>query len=151
MTSPPGARIRARLFDADRPDQRLEPEHAFATKPRARQLLWIDVAGEVPSDFAERAAPLLELRRRTVARLALPDEAPFVALHKDYLHVRIAADPSDHDGSSTVWLDVIAGGNVVVTHHDGDLPFLDKLDARIERDATAGTLGSAAFFTVLVD
>jgi len=151
MTSPSGARIRARLFDADRPDERLDPDNAFKTRPGDRQLLWVDVDGEVPPDFETHVAPLLELRRRTLARLNEHDETPYVALHKDYLHVRIAADPSDHDGSSTVWLDVVAGRNLVITHHTAPLPFLDQLDARIERDATAGILGSAAFFTVIVD
>ena len=151
MPSPQGARIRARRFDADRRDERLEPEQAFQKKPGERQLLWIDILGDVPDGFVAQAAPLLDIQRRTLARLQAKDETPNVALHRDYLHVRVAADPSDVDGSSTAWLDVIAGGNVVITHHDVELPFLDSLDARIERDATAGTLGGAAFFTVLVD
>ncbi|HET7182338.1 MAG TPA: CorA family divalent cation transporter [Candidatus Limnocylindrales bacterium] len=151
MTSPEGASVRARLFDADRPDERLEPDRAFETKPTDHQLLWVDVTGEVAADLAARLAPMIDLQPRTLRHLAQASEAPHVALHRDCLHVRIAADPSDRDRTPTAWLDVIAGRNVVITHHDRPVTFLDDVDSRIERDATAGSLSDAAFFTIVVD
>ena len=151
MTSPSGARVRARLFDADQPDQRLEPEQAFGTIPSDRQLLWIDLTGDVPASDAAQLAPLLDLRPATMRALARLDTTPFVAIHRNYLHLRLAADPSDNDDQASAWLDVVAGDNVVITHHDRPIEFLDDVDTRIERDATAGSLSAAAFFTVLVD
>src|SRR5689334_25088331 len=132
MTSPSSARVRARLFDADERDERLEPEQAFATKPTDRQLLWIDLTGDVPRDVALRLAPLIDLQPRTLRHVMRRDAVPHVAMHRDYLHVRIDADPSDRDSASTAWLDVIAGKNVVITHHDRPVPFLDDVDSRIE-------------------
>jgi Mg2+ and Co2+ transporter CorA len=151
MTSPDGARVRARLFDADHPDKRLEPEDAYATTPSDRQLLWIDITGAMTADDAARLAPVLELKRRTARGLVRPEERPHVAIHQNYLHVRVAADPSHRDDTPMTWLDVIAGRNVVITHHDGAVPFLEDIDTRIERDASAGSLSDAAFFTVVVD
>jgi magnesium transporter len=98
-----------------------------------------------------RLAPLLDLQPRTLRALARPREIPEVALHRDYLHVRIAADPNDRDHDSLAWLDVIAGKNVVITHHDRPITFLDDVDTRIERDASAGSLSDAAFFTIVID
>ncbi|HEX2625878.1 MAG TPA: CorA family divalent cation transporter [Candidatus Limnocylindrales bacterium] len=151
MTSPSGARVRARLFDADRPDERLEPERAFETKPSDRQLLWIDVTGEVPPELAHRLAPLLDLQQRTLATLVHGGNTPHVAVHRDYVQVRIAADPSDTDESATVWLGIIAGENVVITRHDRPISFLGDVDRRIQGDASAGILSAAAFFAILVD
>lgn len=151
VTSPPGARVRARLFDADRPDERLELERTFETQPTDRQLLWVDLTGDLAPDDATRLAPLLDLQPRTLRHLARPREQPLVAIHRNYLHVRVAADPSDTDDRPSTWLDVVAGDNVVITHHDRPITFLGDVDARIERDATAGSLSAAAFFTTLVD
>lgn len=152
MTSPEGARIRARLFHADRPDERLDPERAFATTPTEDQLLWIDITGGMSREIAtKQLAPLLDLQRRTLRRLTEPEPLPHLALHRDYLHLRVAADPGDHHDDVTPWLDVIAGRNVVITHHDRPVPFLDAVDDRIERDASAGSLSDAAFFTIIVD
>jgi len=38
---------RVRRFDADRTDEGLSFEEAIASKPSGRQLLWIDIAGEL--------------------------------------------------------------------------------------------------------
>lgn len=152
MTRSPASRVRARLFDADRPDERLDSERAFATRPSDNQLLWIDLAGDVSRDaLLQRLGPMLDLQPRTLRSLARPDELPHVALHKDLLHLRIAAHPSDRDDSETAWLDVIAGRNIVITRHVRPVPFLDDVDSRIKRDAPAGSLSDAAFLTVIVD
>ena len=143
--------IRARLFDADRKDERLEPGRAFSTRPGEHQLLWIDVMTEVSPEQAKALEPALELRGRTLRALAGPSETPFVAFHQDYLHVRIAANPGQREGAELAWLDVVAGGNVVITRHETPIPFLDDVDARIEPDAPAGSLTAPAFFSVIVE
>jgi len=143
--------IRTRLFDADRPDDHLKPEDVFATRPTDRQLLWIDANGEVDAETSRRLAETFNLRHRTALDLQRTDHEPSVALHRDYLHVRVAAEPSDQDPADTGWLDVIAAPNVVVSQHDRPIAFLDDVDRRIKSDAASGTLSSAAFLTVLVD
>jgi magnesium transporter len=144
-------RIRARLFDADKPDKRLDGDQLLEVTPTDRQLLWIDITGSLPSEDATKLAQQLKLRTRTRIALEQPDHAPFIALHRDYVHVRVAADPSDRNPDETSWIDVIAAPNVVLTQHDGPIPFLDRVDERIERDAAAGILSSTAFFTSIVD
>jgi magnesium transporter len=151
MTSPAGARVRARLFDADRPDERLDADLAFENKPTDRQVLWIDLTGDLEPAEAARLEPLLDLQPRTLRSLARPADEPSVAFHRNYLHVRVAADPSDTDDRPSAWLEVVAGENVVITQHARPISFLDDVDDRIKGDATAGSLSAAAFFTTLVD
>ena len=143
--------ISARLFDADLPDQRLDREAVFEHRPTDRQLLWIDITGTTAPDDARRLASRLALRRSTRDALATRRHEPYVSLHHDYLHVRVAAHPSDRNPEETAWLDVIAAPNVVVTQHERSIPFLADLDERIERDAAGGILSSTAFFTAIVD
>ena len=142
---------RARLFDADRPDRRLPLDEALGLRLTDRQLLWVDVEGPLPDEVGERLGANLELQPRTRAALARPRGEPLVALHGEYLHVRVAADPSDEEPEDTGWLYVIAGPNTILTRHDRPLPFLDDVDDRIERDATAGMLSSLAFFATIID
>lgn len=151
MTIPQAGRVSARLFDADRPDERLEPERAFATTPTDQQLLWIDLSDALDRRQAEQLRPALELRARTLRALDRTTEAPYVALHQDYLHLALAANPGQREGAELAWLDIVAGRNVVITRHDRLIPFLDDIDERIERDATAGSLTAAAFLAVIVD
>jgi Mg2+ and Co2+ transporter CorA len=151
VSQPEPGGIRARLFDADNPDQRLDRARLFEHRPTERQLLWIDITGDASPEDVRRLAERFELRRSTRAALERTDRDPYVSLHRDYLHVRVAADPSDRNPADTPWLDVIAGPNVVVTEHQREIPFLADLDARIQRDAAAGILSSTAFFTAIVD
>ena len=143
--------IRARLFDADGPDRRFGFAEASSMQPSERQVLWIDITGDLEPTTARALGSKLGLQPRTVASLEHQRPEPAVSVHRDYLHVRVSADPSDDDPDRTGWLDVITGKNVIVTQHDRPVPFLDDLDQRIERDAAAGTLSSAAFFTAIVD
>lgn len=142
---------RARLFDADRRDRRLPLDEALGVRLTDRQLLWVDVKGALPDELLERLGASLELQPRTRAALQRPRGEPLVALHREYLHVRVAADPSDEVPEDTGWIDVIAGRNLILTRHDRPLPFLDDVDDRIQRDATAGMLSSVAFFTTIID
>jgi len=143
--------ISARLFDADDPDRRISLDEALELDPSERQLLWIDINGNVERDDARRIAARFELAPRTEAALQRQGHEPFVALHGGYYHVRVSADPSDENPERTGWLDVVAVKNAVLTQHDRPIPFLEDLDNRIERDATAGQLTSAAFFVGVLD
>lgn len=144
-------RIRARVFDADDPDRRLNLDESLALEPNDRQLLWVDITGDLDGASAGRIAAQFNLQPRTQTALARQGRDPHLAIHGDYLHVRVSADPSDEDPERTGWLDVVAATNAVLTRHDRPIPFLDDLDNRIEQDAAAGTLSSAAFFTAVLD
>jgi magnesium transporter len=143
--------IRTRLFDADRPDELLKTEEVFAARPTERQLLWIDATGEVDVATSQRFAEQFGLLRGTALDLQRTDREPSVALHGDYLHVRIAAEPNHQDATDTAWLDLIAAPQVVLSQHDRPIAFLDDVDRRIKSDAASGTLSSPAFLAVLVD
>lgn len=143
--------IRTRLFDADRPDALLAPESAISANPTERQLLWIDVTGPLDEATAAGLADHYGLRRRTAEDFQRTRHEPSVALHRDYLHVRVAAEPDHKNANETAWLDVVAAPNVVLSQHDLPIRFLDDVDRRIKGDAASGTLSAAAFLTVLVD
>jgi magnesium transporter len=143
--------IRARLFDADHPDRRFTLDEALSTQPTERQVLWVDITGDLSPEDAQRISSHLGLQARTRASLQRQGRHPVVTLHGDYLHVRVSADPSDDDPERTGWLDVIAAKNALLTQHDRPIPFLDDVDNRIARDAAAGSLTSAAFFTAIMD
>lgn len=143
--------MRSRLFDADHPDEHIVGEAALQISPTDRQLLWIDVTGELTPEGARAVARHLGLLRRTRESLADRNRAPMLALQRDYLHIRIAADPSDQNPAQTVWLDLVAGRNVLLTLHERPIPFLQDVDDRIERDTQLGILSSAAFFAAIVD
>ena len=81
---------------------------------------------------------------------AAPREA-HIALHGDYLHVRVATE-ADQDPSETPgWLDLIAAGNVVASRHAEPVAILRNIDDRIEADATIGQLDAAAFVASAID
>ncbi len=142
---------RARLFDADAHDRLIGHEEIRELRPGVRQLLWIDTNGELGPEGTTWLPDDFKLSARTKSALARPLPEPFVALYGSYLHVRLAADPSDRNPDDTGWLDIVAGPNVVLTSHDRPMPFLDDLDQRIKRDVAAGILSSPAFLTVIID
>ena len=65
-----GTNVRARRFDADRTDEVLELDDALAKRPSERQLLWIDITGEMPPDLVPRLAETFELDESTERQLA---------------------------------------------------------------------------------
>ncbi|HUQ44235.1 MAG TPA: CorA family divalent cation transporter, partial [Candidatus Limnocylindria bacterium] len=149
--SRPGeAMVRARRFDADRHDQVLSLEAALEAKVTSRHLLWIDIEGDLDSPDGERMAKRFALDRRTRQALEEGQDGPFLSVNGRYLHVRVAAEPNPAD-STTAWLDIIAGEDVVITRHDRPLGFLIDYDDRIEADTALGTLGSVTFLGSLLD
>lgn len=144
-------RLRVRRFDADRKDRVLTLDEALAERPTERQLLWIDVADEPKGEEARRLADAFQLDPRTRRALETPGDRPLLALHGDYVHVRVAAEPDDKHPERTPWLDIVGGPNVVITGHRAPIGFLDEMDERIETDTSFGMLDSAAFVASLLD
>jgi Mg2+ and Co2+ transporter CorA len=142
--------IRARRFDADRRDQVLSFDDALRDSPTERQLLWIDVVGDLPVDAARRVAERFELEERTMRALERQEHEPFIAMNGRYAHVRIAAEP-DVRTAEVAWLDILAGQDLVITSHDRPVTFLEDFDDRVEADTSLGTLSSATFLATLLD
>src|SRR6185503_20883853 len=135
--------VRARVFDADRTDRLLPFEDALKARISARQLLWIDVAGELTPEQRRALAGRFELEGDLEAALTAEGRGPSLALHGRHFHLRVAAEPDPTEDPT--WLDLIAGPNVVISSHPAPLKFLGALNERIKADATIGELDSAEF------
>jgi magnesium transporter len=144
-------RFRVRRFDADRTDEELTFEEAVSSEPTGRQLLWIDIAGDLSSGEAETLARQFKFDPRTLRALHVAGDRPHIALSGGHFHLRVAAEPDNTQAVETTWLDVIAGRNVVISQHRGPIRFLDDLDDRIEVDTTFGNLDSASFVASILD
>ena len=144
-------RIQARLFDADRTDRLLTFEEAIASKATERQLLWIDIAGEITDEQRKALVDRFALHPATDRALAEPRGHPRVQLHGKHFHLRLAAEPDAMHPEDVRWLDVVAGPNVAITRHERELELLDALNERIAADATIGVLDSAEFVASLLD
>ena len=144
-------RIRVRLFDADRKDRVLTLKEALAAKASARQLLWIDVRGEVDPAERRALAERFQLDAATEHALGEVGTKPMIQLHDKHFHLRVAAEPEPSRRHGASWLDIVAGPNVVISQHDRDLDFLDAINERIAADATIGELDSSEFVASVLD
>jgi Mg2+ and Co2+ transporter CorA len=141
----------ARLFDSDRTDRLLEFDEALKTRVGSRQLLWIDVVGELRPEQRDALAERFELEADTQGALGAQRKGPSLELHARHFHLRIAAEPDPRRPEDPIWLDLIAGPNLVISHHLAPLRFLDQLNERIKADATIGELDSAEFIASVLD
>jgi len=143
--------VTVRLFDADRTDRTLELDEALERKVGDRQLLWIDVDGEPDQATSDAIGKRLGLRPITSGLLARAPHEAHIAVHGEYLHLRVATEADQDPSETPAWLDLIAAGNVVLSHHREPVPILRNLDDRIEADAGTGQLNAAAFTATVVD
>ena len=79
-----------------------------------------------------------------------PGNVPHLAAHGSYLHIRVAVEPNDREPDATPWLDIVGGGNVVITSHREPIQFLDDMDDRIQTDTTFGLLDASTFIASLL-
>ena len=142
--------VRVRQFDADRHDQSLALDDALEAKPTERQLLWIDISEELDAGQARRLADAFELDPSTVHALTNPGDVPHLGVHGSYLHIRVAVEPNDREPDATPWLDIVGGGNVVITSHRKPIQLLDDMDDRIQADTTFGLLDASTFIASLL-
>jgi len=142
--------VRIRMFDADRTDRALELEAAMTTQPSDRQLLWIDVAGELEPETARALMERFDFDRGTERALARERRGPAVELHGEHFHVRVAAEPDPQRPEDAAWLDIAAGRNVVVTRHSKPVALLDAVNDWIAADATIGELDAPEFVASLL-
>ena len=150
-SSPANEQVSVRRFDADHRDTTLTFAQALATKPADRQLLWIDISGPLDPGRAADLAKRFGLDERTRRSLEQPGDRPHLAIHGTYFHARVIAEPQDR-ASDRAWLDVIAGqANAVISQHARPIRFLEQVDARVESDASVGSISSASFVALLLD
>jgi magnesium transporter len=145
-----GGRVRARRFDADRSDEVLELDEALGSPPSERQLLWIDVTGQMPEGLVARLTKVFSLDDTTAEALEGAGTEPVLTVHGSYLHVRVAAEPDAEHPRDTPWLAVVAAPNAVVTLHERPITFLDDLDDQVQADAAYGLLDSQSFLATLL-
>ena len=143
--------LRARLFDSDRTDRLLGFEDALKARVTARQLLWIDVEGDLDEPHRRALAKRFELEPDTTEALADPGGGPNLELHGRHFRVRIAAEPDPKRPADAPWLNIIAGPNLVISRHAQSLQFLEALNGRVAADATIGELDSAEFVASMLD
>jgi len=143
--------LRIRLFDADRTDRILTFDDALAAKPSARQLLWVDVQGELPEQRRRALVERFKFDAATDRALAKTGDLPELQLHGLHFHLRVAAEPDALRPEGVRWLDIVAGPNVVISRHAEPLEFLEAINERIAADATIGELDSAEFVASVLD
>jgi magnesium transporter len=142
--------LRARLFDADRTDRLLEFDDALKARVGSRQLLWIDVEGELEKEHRRALAERFELESDIEGALSRARSGPSLELHGRHFHLRVVAEPDARQPGDPPWLDIVAGPNVVITRHAQPLAFLNALNKQIAADATIGILDSAEFVASLL-
>jgi magnesium transporter len=142
--------VRVRQFNADRHDQSLALDEALEAKPTERQLLWIDISEGLDDTQAQQLAGAFELDSSTIHALRSPGDVPHLLVHGSYLHIRVAVEPNDRDPDSTPWLDIVGGGNVVITSHRAPIRLLNDMDDRIQADTTFGLLDASTFIASLL-
>ena len=142
---------RVRRFDADHDDRELSLDEAIGSRPKSRQLIWIDVLGAIGSAEMEALAKRFEFDEATKGVLETATGRPNLAVHGSYFHLCVAAEPGIRREPDELWLDVVASREVVITRHAGKLALLDEVDHRIKSDTTLGAVEGAEFVAVLLD
>ena len=146
-----GTQFSVRLFDADRSDRSYSFEEALVVRPTERQLLWIDITGDLASADAGQLVDTFGLNAASRRALERPANRPDLGIHGDFIHVRVTAEPDDKEPDASPWLDIVAGKNVVISRHTSRIGFLDDFDRRIETDTSFGRLGAGTFLAALLD
>lgn len=143
-------RLRVRRFDADRRDRVISLEAALESSPTSRQLLWIDVRGELDDPEVDQIVQRFELDEDTRRALVVPQEHPHLTVHGSYFHLSVASDPGGEDERAS-WLHIVASRSVVITRHQAALPLLEEVDNRIKSDSTLGAAEGTEFVGLLLD
>ena len=142
---------RVRRFDADQDDRELSLDEAIASRPKSRQLIWIDVLGAIEPSEMETLGKRFEFDDATKRVLETSTGRPNLAVHGSYFHLCVAAEPGTKREPDELWLDIVASRAVVITRHAGELELLDEVDHRIKSDTTLGAVEGAEFVAALLD
>ncbi len=141
--------VRTRLFDADHRDHQVELTPTIVDGLSDRQLLWVDVTGELDAVGLRNLTRSLPTRADDLRRTWADTGGPRLDIHGDYFALRVIA--RDQGRKPGEVLDLLAARDLVVTHHAGPLPFLDDLDQRIESDTALGQIDSTGFVAAVLE
>jgi Mg2+ and Co2+ transporter CorA len=137
--------VTVRLFDADRTDTVLELDPALRRRLSDRQLLWIDINGDLDAASADAVTQRLGLKPATRRVLVAGAQGASIVLHGNYLHIRVVTEVDPGPSEGPRWLDLIAAKGIVVSVHRDHIDVLRGLDERIEADAAVGSIDGPAF------
>lgn len=145
----PRAGVQVTLFDAQGEDRDVEPGNVDVGALGERQLLWIDLVGNVADDVVA----LLE-------RLGVPSDAqpyllratgePCADDHGETLHVEVEALAHAED-DEPVSIVCLVGNGWVVTSHTDAVPFLDDFRERASGGSDLGALDSPSFLARVLE
>lgn len=145
--------IRARLYDAKRPDRDVELTPRLVAALRKDQLLWVDVDSRAAGRF-ERIAAILDMPA-DAAKLVLEELGrAHLVRYRDAVHLTVEAIEATDDAHEPVVLrelDLYARREVVVTVHDGPVAALEEFNDQLRGDTLIGKLDAGSFLAALVD
>jgi magnesium transporter len=143
--------LRAHLLDAEGRDEEVDLQPGLAGQLTDTQLLWVDVAARDRATL-ESIATDLELPSAFVE--AILESEPFAKADRrpGLIRLRIVAvEPGDDEILQRRPLDIVAGRNLVVTIHDGELEVFEPLKRELEDETRLGALDAANFVDIVVD
>jgi magnesium transporter len=143
--------LRIRLFDADRTDRDLSFADAMDAKVSSRQLLWIDVEGDLQAEHLRAMVERFGFDAETERALGDRSNKPQIQLHSKHFHLCVAAEPNARRPEQVQWLDILAGPNVVISVHPQPLDLIEEMDERIAADASIGELDSSEFVAAMLE
>lgn len=139
--------VRVLLFDADGNDTELQLPEVPGVRRSEHQLLWIDLKGEPPQEFAASLRSL-ELPESALGKLAAPQHSrPGLTHHGEYVSLNVNAACGDRSFTPLV---LVAGQNFIVTSHPQDIRALSEFTEQVQGDTQLGQLDSAAFLAVML-
>jgi Mg2+ and Co2+ transporter CorA len=148
--------IRARLYDAKRPDRDVELTSGLIAGLRKDQLVWVDIDSRHAGQF-ERIAAILDIPDDAAALVQEELGHARLVRYRDAVHLTVeaieAADGTDDADESLVLreLDLFARRLVVLTVHEGPVAALQEFNDQLRGDTLIGRLDAGSFLAALVD
>ena len=144
--------IKIQLYSADAPDQTPELAEVSIKSLNSRQLLWIDL-GSPTAEEQKQVAELLgckeSLLRLQTAAHSRPELVNYTSCFRitaNAVSLASASAPLVREA-----LTLVAGLNFVVTVHEAETDFLDKLRDREKGESTIGALSAEEFVASQLD
>ena len=155
---PPGQRalstVTVRLFDADAQDRRVELTEKVVRSLGPKRLLWVDIDARGEEERLRETFDTLGLSDADLRRLTADDGRARLTRTADLLHITLEAMEEDDSTPPRLVrreIDLLAGRNVVVTVHEGQVDALQRFRDGIDGETRLGDLSAADLVSALVD
>ena len=144
--------IKALLYSADSADQELELAGFDVGGLTEQQLLWIDLASANEEECAS-VGRLIGADAGLVCTGPGRHERPALSNYGRHFRLTTTAVslPSADQKARPVWMTLIAGANYVVSIHEGDIDFVERLREREKGETGIGALSAESFAASLLD